>query len=316
MKSLRFVFILQLDQVEWIKIETEQMFEDQIPFQYIFLSGDTLPLFPDGRIISTFNKCGIFFCRRGMVEVSLEDKHFQITPGDIYIYMASTLVHLLHKSEDAEGVMVEVDLEYIIPIVNKVMNVENQLFMREHPCISLSKDQCAHLEYLLANLWERIKTEGSREGNASYRQLKLELIKSMGQTLCYEVLSMYFTNQPLRPLAQSKKDVVFQNFMLALFRFCRKERDVSFYAGMQHITPRYFSTIIKEKSGNSALQWIVQMVITEAKQLLEGSDLSIKEIADQLNFPTQSFFGKYFKQYVGISPKEYRKNKQKINTTT
>ena len=49
------------------------------------------------------------------------------------------------------------------------------------------------------------------------------------------------------------------------------------------------------------------MVITEAKQLLEGSDLSIKEIANQLNFPTQSFFGKYFKQYVGISPKNIEK---------
>lgn len=288
------------------------MFERHIPFQYTFLCGDTLHLFKDGQIISTFNKCGIFFCRRGMVEVSLEDKHFHIKPGDIYIYMASTLVHLLHKSEDAEGVMVEVDLEYIFPIVNKVMNVDNQLFMREHPCISLSKEQGAYLEYLLDNLWERIKTEGSQEGNAQYRHLKLELIKSMGQTLCYEVLSMYFTNQPLQPLPQSKKDVVFQNFMLALFRFYRRERDVSFYASMQHITPRYFSTIIKEKSGNSALQWIVQMVITEAKQLLEGSDLSIKEIADQLNFPTQSFFGKYFKQYVGISPKEYRKDKLMI----
>lgn len=285
------------------------MFERHIPFQYTFLCGDTLHLFKDGQIISTFNKCGIFFCRRGLVEVSLEDKHFHIKPGDIYIYMASTLVHLLHKSEDAEGVMVEVDLEYIFPIVNKVMNVENQLFMREHPCISLSKEQGAHLEYLLDNLWERIKTEWSQEGNTQYRHLKLELIKSMGQTLCYEVLSMYFTNQPLQPLPQSKKDAVFQNFMMALFRFYRKEREVSFYASMQHVTPRYFSTIIKEKSGNSALQWIVQMVITEAKQLLEGSDLSIKEIADQLNFPTQSFFGKYFKQYVGISPKEYRKDK-------
>lgn len=288
------------------------MFERHIPFQYTFLCSDTLHLFKDGQIISTFNKCGIFFCRCGMVEVSLEDKHFHIKPGDIYIYMASTLVHLLHKSEDAEGVMVEVDLEYILPIVNRVMNVENQLFMREHPCISLSKEQGAHLEYLLDDLWERIKTEGHQERNAQYQHLKLELIKSMGQTLCYEVLSMYFTNQPLQPLPQSKKDAVFQNFMLALFRFYRRERDVSFYASMQHITPRYFSTIIKEKSGNSALQWIVQMVITEAKQLLEGSDLSIKEIADHLNFPTQSFFGKYFKQYVGISPKEYRKDKLMI----
>ncbi|EXZ13069.1 helix-turn-helix domain-containing protein, partial [Bacteroides fragilis] len=280
----------------------------QMPFRRILLTSDTFQILKEGQIISTFNKCGIFYCQRGSVEVSLEGCHYHIKPGDVYIYMASTLVHLLHKSEDAEGIMVEVDFYYILPIVNKVINVESQLFMRKNPCVSLSGEQCAHFEYLLNNLWDRINAEDCQKENVQYQHLKLELIKSMGQTICYEILNMYFTNQPLQPLQQGKKDVVFQNFMLSLFRFYRKERDVSFYARMQHITPRYFSAIIKEKTGDSALQWIVRMVITEAKQLLEESDLSIKEIADQLNFPTQSFFGKYFKQYVGVSPKEYRNN--------
>ena len=284
------------------------MIEQQMPFRRILLTSDTFQILKEGQIISTFNKCGIFYCQRGSVEVSLEGCHYHIKPGDVYIYMASTLVHLLHKSEDAEGIMVEVDFYYILPIVNKVINVESQLFMRKNPCVSLSGEQCAHFEYLLNNLWDRINAEDCQKENVQYQHLKLELIKSMGQTICYEILNMYFTNQPLLPLQQGKKDVVFQNFMLSLFRFYRKERDVSFYARMQHITPRYFSAIIKEKTGDSALQWIVRMVITEAKQLLEESDLSIKEIADQLNFPTQSFFGKYFKQYVGVSPKEYRNN--------
>ncbi len=284
------------------------MIEQQMAFRRILLTSDTFQILKEGQIISTFNKCGIFYCQRGSVEVSLEGCHYHIKPGDVYIYMASTLVHLLHKSEDAEGIMVEVDFYYILPIVNKVINVESQLFMRKNPCVSLSGEQCAHFEYLLNNLWDRINAEDCQKENVQYQHLKLELIKSMGQTICYEILNMYFTNQPLQPLQQGKKDVVFQNFMLSLFRFYRKERDVSFYARMQHITPRYFSAIIKEKTGDSALQWIVRMVITEAKQLLEESDLSIKEIADQLNFPTQSFFGKYFKQYVGVSPKEYRNN--------
>ena len=284
------------------------MIEQQMPFRRILLTSDTFQILKEGQIISTFNKCGIFYCQRGSVEVSLEGCHYHIKPGDVYIYMASTLVHLLHKSEDAEGIMVEVDFYYILPIVNKVINVESQLFMRKNPCVSLSGEQCAHFEYLLNNLWDRINAEDCQKENVQYQHLKLELIKSMGQTICYEILNMYFTNQPLQPLQQGKKYVVFQNFMLSLFRFYRKERDVSFYARMQHITPRYFSAIIKEKTGDSALQWIVRMVITEAKQLLEESDLSIKEIADQLNFPTQSFFGKYFKQYVGVSPKEYRNN--------
>lgn len=284
------------------------MIEQQMPFRRILLTSDTFQILKEGQIISTFNKCGIFYCQCGSVEVSLEGCHYHIKPGDVYIYMASTLVHLLHKSEDAEGIMVEVDFYYILPIVNKVINVESQLFMRKNPCVSLSGEQCAHFEYLLNNLWDRINAEDCQKENVQYQHLKLELIKSMGQTICYDILNMYFTNQPLQPLQQGKKDVVFQNFMLSLFRFYRKERDVSFYARMQHITPRYFSAIIKEKTGDSALQWIVRMVITEAKQLLEESDLSIKEIADQLNFPTQSFFGKYFKQYVGVSPKEYRNN--------
>ena len=284
------------------------MIEQQMPFRRILLTSDTFQILKEGQIISTFNKCGIFYCQCGSVEVSLEGCHYHIKPGDVYIYMASTLVHLLHKSEDAEGIMVEVDFYYILPIVNKVINVESQLFMRKNPCVSLSGEQCAHFEYLLNNLWDRINAEDCQKENVQYQHLKLELIKSMGQTICYEILNMYFTNQPLQPLQQGKKDVVFQNFMLSLFRFYRKERDVSFYARIQHITPRYFSAIIKEKTGDSALQWIVRMVITEAKQLLEESDLSIKEIADQLNFPTQSFFGKYFKQYVGVSPKEYRNN--------
>ena len=284
------------------------MIEQQMPFRRILLTSDTFQILKEGQIISTFNKCGIFYCQCGSVEVSLEGCHYHIKPGDVYIYMASTLVHLLHKSEDAEGIMVEVDFYYILPIVNKVINVESQLFMRKNPCVSLSGEQCAHFEYLLNNLWDRINAEDCQKENVQYQHLKLELIKSMGQTICYEILNMYFTNQPLQPLQQGKKDVVFQNSMLSLFRFYRKERDVSFYARMQHITPRYFSAIIKEKTGDSALQWIVRMVITEAKQLLEESDLSIKEIADQLNFPPQSFFGKYFKQYVGVSPKEYRNN--------
>lgn len=216
------------------------MIEQQMPFRRILLTSDTFQILKEGQIISTFNKCGIFYCQRGSVEVSLEGYHYHIKPGDVYIYMASTLVHLLHKSEDAEGIMVEVDFYYILPIVNKVINVESQLFMRKNPCVSLSDEQCAHFEYLLNNLWDRINAEDCQKENVQYQHLKLELIKSMGQTICYEILNMYFTNQPLQPLQQGKKDVVFQNFMLSLFRFYRKERDVSFYARMQHITPRYF----------------------------------------------------------------------------
>ena len=109
-------------------------------------------------------------------------------------------------------------------------------------------------------------------------------------------------------MAETKKDLIFHRFLLSLFQHFRQEREVAFYAELQHLSPRYFSSIIKEKSGSNALQWIVQMVIAESKLMLETSELSIKEISVRLNFPTQSFFGKYFKQYTGFSPKEFRES--------
>jgi AraC-like DNA-binding protein len=52
------------------------------------------------------------------------------------------------------------------------------------------------------------------------------------------------------------------------------------------------------------------MVISSAKQELINTDKSIKEISEEFHFPTQSFFGKYFKQYVGVSPKAFRKQQR------
>jgi AraC-like DNA-binding protein len=108
----------------------------------------------------------------------------------------------------------------------------------------------------------------------------------MGEVLYYEILSIYFARQPQQPQHKDRKDHVFQNFIISLYQNHRMEREVTYYAQEQYLTPRYFSAIIKEKSGISALQWIIRMVIADAKQMLRSSDLSIKEIASELNFST------------------------------
>ena len=48
------------------------------------------------------------------------------------------------------------------------------------------------------------------------------------------------------------------------------------------------------------------MIIMDAKSQLMATDLTIQEISYSLNFPNVSFFGKYFKRYVGVSPQKFR----------
>ena len=284
------------------------MLEHRIPFRFSRLSPSCDDPFYPNRIISSMDECGVFLCTNGEVQVTLEKEIHRIRRGDMYIYMPSLPIRLLYKSEDAEGLLVVLDVDFMLPVVQRVANAENLLHVRRYPFFSLTEENFGYIRSMLEKLWERIYEEDKDRKGFLQQRLQVELIKSMAQTITYEVLSIYFSKLPIQPMVQTKKDLVFHQFLLSLFRHFRQEREVAFYAELQHLSPRYFSSIIKEKSGNNALQWIVQMVITEAKLLLETSDLSIKEISVQLNFPTQSFFGKYFKQYTGISPKEFREN--------
>lgn len=284
------------------------MLEHRIPFRFSRLSPSCDDPFYPNRIISSMDECGVFLCTNGEVQVTLEKEIHRIRRGDMYIYMPSLPIRLLYKSEDAEGLLVALDVDFMLPVVQRVANAENLLHVRRYPFFSLTEENFGYVRSMLEKLWERIYEEDKDRKGFLQQRLQVELIKSMAQTITYEVLSIYFSKLPIQPMVQTKKDLIFHQFLLSLFRHFRQEREVAFYAELQHLSPRYFSSIIKEKSGNNALQWIVQMVITEAKLLLETSDLSIKEISVQLNFPTQSFFGKYFKQYTGISPKEFREN--------
>ena len=86
----------------------------------------------------------------------------------------------------------------------------------------------------------------------------------------------------------------------------RKERFLDFYAEALEISPKQLSRTIKKETGFTAVQWIEKFVILEASVLLRSSNLNIQQIADELNFPSQSFFGKYFKKVTGLSPKDFR----------
>lgn len=67
-----------------------------------------------------------------------------------------------------------------------------------------------------------------------------------------------------------------------------------------------FSFVVKLVSGRTAQEWINDSAIEQIKYQLKHSDKSIKEIADDFNLSNLSFFGKYVKKHLGVSPTKYR----------
>ena len=71
------------------------------------------------------------------------------------------------------------------------------------------------------------------------------------------------------------------------------------------------STMLKQETGMTALDWIEKHVVLYAKSCLSSTSMTVQEISDELDFPSQSVFGKYFKRVEGVSPKAYRQSLSK-----
>ena len=87
----------------------------------------------------------------------------------------------------------------------------------------------------------------------------------------------------------------------------RKETVRSLLTTMIYDVSNVIYNLLKQISHHTPNEWIDNYVSLEIRVLLKNSTKSIKEIAQELHFPNQSFLGKYFKEQVGISPSAYRK---------
>lgn len=131
------------------------------------------------------------------------------------------------------------------------------------------------------------------------------------QALIYQVLLFiykvgYKCFEPFKEEQLTKQGRMSDQFIRLVQDNFRDHRFLDFYAEQMKITSKHLSRTVKLQTGYTAVEWIERFVILEAKVLLKSSNLNIQQIADELNFPSQSFFGKYFKKLTGMSPKEYR----------
>jgi AraC-like DNA-binding protein len=86
-----------------------------------------------------------------------------------------------------------------------------------------------------------------------------------------------------------------------------KQQDIEFYAEKLKITPNHLNKSVKSVTGKTAIQLLNEMRLAEAKSRLKYTDLPVNTIAYQLGFEDQSYFSRFFKKAMGISPAEFRK---------
>lgn len=124
----------------------------------------------------------------------------------------------------------------------------------------------------------------------------------------YELRLIYAKHTDDKMVAFSRKEGIVIQFMTVLAIHCRKQHSAKFYAGAVFVTSGYLNRIVKHITGKNVKTIIEEAILTEAKELLKDSQLSITAIAEELEFSNASSFGVFFKRHTSFSPSEYRSN--------
>lgn len=251
------------------------------------------------------HKYGFFLCKRGTARILLGDKTYIIAANHLCIYAPNTFFQILEKSDDLDGILHEDSVDAYYPVVSSI-NIKKRLTMRENPIVVISPAQAADIMALSDTLERSVIEKNGNNTEEVPDGIHEKYLVYLSYALCLNVCEAYFSNNPVEAMSQDREDIVFNKFLISVYGHCHRERTVQYYADEQHLSPYYFSTIIRRKSGKSALQWIENVTMTFARQYLHDSSISIKEIAERLNFPDQSTFGRYFRHREGCSPSEYR----------
>lgn len=235
----------------------------------------------------------------GSVDIGINLNKYVIHAPALIIVLPGQITQFYGKSEDFKGLTISTSKQF-----NDFLEINTErglpIFFRvkESPFVPLGEKE---LEFLSENFY-MIKKIINHE-DSLYRY---EIAKHLSHVSFYMMLDILEKAVPKEAKKKTTQESLFESFIKYVQLFYKQERGLQFYADKLCITPKYLSLVIKNVSGKSASNWIDDYVVLESKALLRTSKKTIQQISDEFNFPSQSFFGKYFKRITGLSPKEYR----------
>lgn len=251
----------------------------------------------------------LLLCEQGQLDVELNGKRFLIHKNDLLVCAPQTItIHSL-MSPDFKGRIIGISARLNKEIFPNSAKIWRQMFLLSQQCvITLPEESINDMEID----WSYLKCRIIEQNNNHY----MDMMRCLMQALLYRISDSLDTQIHLAdaPDSMHSKEYLSRQFFDLLASTSPKRRLVTWYADRLCKTPKYLSAVIKQTSGRTASEWIHETVAAEIADRLKNSPKSIKEICDELDFPNLSFFGRYVREHLGVSPTEYRR--QKRNTPT
>lgn len=257
-----------------------------------YITADMLPAFTEPvkltASISIFVRKGSFKFSNNLIVYDFEG------PAIVNIRNGETL-QLIKISPDFAASFIVMSKFFVEDIFLHINDMQNLSAMSRLPVAKIPLDILPKFD----NLYESLKMVYSDYKNP-------QILKALQHSIIAFYYRYAYRCYNIMTIGADSGARLSDRFIQLVKAKFKTERFLDYYAEELGVTTKHLSRTVKAQTGYSAASWIERFLILEAKILLKSTNLTIQQISDNLNFPTQSFFGKYFKKNVGLSPKLYR----------
>ena len=244
----------------------------------------------------------IVICTNGKVQAQMNGMQMELHKNQVAIVPQNVTVTDVMVSPDFNLRAMFLTNRILQSFLHEKMNVWNDMmYVHRNHIVTMDEDEILFYTHFYDML--TLAIERGKE-NPYHTEIIQALLRSAILGLCGAMKWMLSSNHH----ETHTTDTHFQRFLDLLHSTDVKHRTVEAYANDLCISPKYLTAICKKHSGRTANEWITEHVLEDIRYYLKQTDLSMKQICDQLGFPNPSFFGKYVKDHFGMTPMEFRNN--------
>ena len=243
----------------------------------------------------------IVICTDGMAQFDYDGQQIQLHKNDLYLYMAHSVVTNFMSSSDFNCRQIWFSRGELWNI-NKYgeVSLSDLPYLKRHPIMHLTEDDVKLLDDYFQLLCRRMRD--------SSPVLYSNIVRSLVSTMMLEILSMMRRQEPENTVTTGvHRQRLANEFMRLVEQSDGRIRKVDDFANQLNITPKYLSTLLKETMNRRPSEMIHFYTLKAIEHRLRYTDMTMQEIANDLNFANASFFGKYFKEHAGMTPLDFRK---------
>ena len=261
---------------------------------------------PSG-VVCLQNHGVLFFITEGRAQLEYDGHVVQLQKNDLFLYMAHSTANNFMASSDFNCRQIWFSRSELWNIdIYNLISVADMSQLKLHPVVHLSDDDIKLCDTYFQLLCSRMKSSTSA--------LTPDIVRSLLGTIMLELLSIMRRNseravEEVRqedPNSSLHKKRIIDNFIKLVEESDGRIRRVDEFASQLNITPKYLSTILKEVMNRRPSTYIQLYTLKAIERRLRFTDMTMQEIANDLKFPNPSFFGKYCKEHLGMTPLEYR----------